>query len=1761
MSEYFGPGVSRTLSALQRQFGAVVWQKGRPPLDSELSLIAQIADENLRQAVRAQVHSGFLLDPTRSPADYVTAPQWSNFFLLGRQADGEEAPVVFANVNGWIIPVSGTGVSTGDTANKIRLNPPPASDARIDLVFLEAWATLVAPNPSEANKPSASTLFRWGNVEFGGTNITDDLEDPNIGFETTERVQVQYRLRVFGEGAGLGSSVALDVYPDGLDDPNVLARGTSATPVAGMTFTNMREELGDPSLWRAGDGDPTNDLGTVDGYVYAIPVAAVFRRNSSPFEAVEPAGAANQNGGFDRNPSAASLPEPRDGAKVLSVPTLTNAISESATGVIAVTGLANSGFDDPSIGTVFVVLDGEVVGPLTAIGATTVTVGATGRGRNGTQAVPHAAGTSVRFFNARPDGLFADQVASGDVLDLRRGVTLGDWDYQRLLIHNLAKLVQGNLRTSYKQSAVGDTEGVQVVEVGYLLADGATAVPPSTVAVDGPDGVRTVFSDAASLQSDVTVLCDEVAAAGAVASLDAGVEWDVAADFRPSGFISAAGYSNGTVVRLSIGGANGSTGARGTFRAAGTQAVRFVAPFEFWKTDIAADDTTGNQAPVKVRWLEEGALQPAAYGETASLHPGPMYPQRSSNFEAPFMVLGGVLNGATPVGAVTLHNASPAAGQFSIRLPGLDFDAAGGWYPPGDLTSLSPSGIANPVLRGQRTLFDMLTRGGTDRTGLSSEVYLVLTGDSANPANCGAFQVIGAGTVGYTEADASAADRVRIRFVSAGVSAFVATGASITAEMRSQHTNAEDGPGGSSSGAASLVLVFTDLAGTRAGSKWPSLVAPPISGQKMVISTSLLYHPGRGATARVADSVWRVAGRNLGAEYLRESPATRDATFPSQAGTPGDETYFDVQHVQSWNRLTSLGMSAPDAPGYGGAVQAFSEQSREAEAFIDRGSKTLVFRPFLDRSMTLQARTSAAAVGDTLLGPAAYPGPTPPVATPKDGAAIWTSGLHMGFEVPPEFMPRFGRQDIPYHRGNGTFLPGVNHLFTDSTDVNEAQSYVIGGQDSTNATIRPIYVQTGATSGLDYGQYGTIVGPSTPAYQGRLYSSEAVISSDLGRGMKGIQLPPYVGVARLYGVYDMRDYVAKGGATFNSDRVTPAADPATNLLRTDATKQTLFILQGGAEDATGDADDHTYIVPEDAVDIRLSPTYVDGEAFDDIEYVVEFCCFGYSRGFINKNNYVLARRHKGTVTVIADGDDPEAEGARMTIPSPAPSDAVYVGFTRTPYQGDPYMTRAGETRTVTDYESRYGQIGVADQFKLTSSIQQFDSSGDLVPETPNRRAVQVLAALDFHTTLGTGKIGGQLYHGTPLDCGYTENTEGASSRLPPTNTSPAWRVLTRAFSEGQRLNTSHASLGIEVANNAILASQAITFTIPNASAVTLTAGVDFAVGANAAVTASNLAAAIAANATLGVYVDAKSANTTIATVTALEAGASGNGINVSVAGTAGAIDLLTPRTADAASVTSANLSGGLDLHVNGGVGTSQLDLTGMTERLPLGILLQDSDFICENPLLDNSSALSTSPPGIQPVQSLLPLAEGGQEYTRFLGGPGQWVGLADGGILRYEAYDAVSAPTGTTRFRLFRGGGSAFVLSDPVPGGPIDWVSGSFPQNLQPVLKGGVLVCKALLVRNLHEEAFTVDATTTQGDEVQMVVLTYGILGHDTQEEGVSLSGVVGPTGFGEGYAAADRYRLEGRPMSVGRARSLTTIDADPAVYPGTGADPTMNQG
>lgn len=142
------------------------------------------------------------------------------------------------------------------------------------------------------NKPTQDTIYRHGNVQApGAVNLPDDLEDPALGVETTARVQIQYRIRVTGQD----EAVNFKTEGTGFSNASLEAQGAQASPVtaypfvpADQTTTNGNSSavaygVEDNGLWVAGDGSSAaaTDLGTVDGFVYAIPLCFVFRRNDA----------------------------------------------------------------------------------------------------------------------------------------------------------------------------------------------------------------------------------------------------------------------------------------------------------------------------------------------------------------------------------------------------------------------------------------------------------------------------------------------------------------------------------------------------------------------------------------------------------------------------------------------------------------------------------------------------------------------------------------------------------------------------------------------------------------------------------------------------------------------------------------------------------------------------------------------------------------------------------------------------------------------------------------------------------------------------------------------------------------------------------------------------------------------------------------------------------------------------------------------------------------------------------------------------------------------------------------------------------------------------------------------------------------------------------------------------------------------------------------------------------------------------------------
>lgn len=385
-------------------------------------------------------------------------------------------------------------------------------------------------------------MYRFGNTLSGFSHLADQLVDPEIQSDTTRRIQVQYRIRVVPD-------VNLAQFPDGFDSSLVKARGLLSSDSSSF-FTNMRNELGDPGLWRAGTGNP-DDFGTVDGYVYAIPIASVFRRNSGGFSDI-----GNLAGGFNRNSSATS---PSGSRIFTNAVTLTASMSTTDT-TFTLSSISGTVLESiTNFGEAYFKIDSEIVRVTQVVQNTptnfTVTIT---RGQLQTTVRSHNSGTNLVLYTTRPDGLFADQVAQSDILDLRHSVA-DKFDYSSILKSNLVDLLRGNLRTAWKRYGSTNSAG-PVILYGDRITDSSVSVGGLT-RLDAPDGNRRIFSDASVVQrfsvqvsapSNSASLGDNLTVVTAPYNIQ--VTWDGAAPSHGAGNRNSGTYStwwNGDSIRIS----------------------------------------------------------------------------------------------------------------------------------------------------------------------------------------------------------------------------------------------------------------------------------------------------------------------------------------------------------------------------------------------------------------------------------------------------------------------------------------------------------------------------------------------------------------------------------------------------------------------------------------------------------------------------------------------------------------------------------------------------------------------------------------------------------------------------------------------------------------------------------------------------------------------------------------------------------------------------------------------------------------------------------------------------------------------------------------------------------------------------------------------------------------------------------------------------------------------------------------------------------
>jgi hypothetical protein len=287
MSDNFGPKQDRVLNVEGRSLDNVVFQNTIPSLTSELNLINQISNDKSQKNLKSIFPSGWLkvdsVEQVNASSTTDTSAETeaednarcgqalcsitygaNSFKLVSKDASN------IAIVNGWPIVVQGSNSSDN---NSILTLPPSTGSYRYDVVFLEVWRKLVGQNDS---------LYPYGNVD--ATPFTDkEIVWDTVGFETTKRIQIQYRIRTYNSN-NYASPIDFDSYPEGLGSPQIKAVGGNPSGTyTSLSFSSAGQK--DIGLYVAGSGSAADKatLDTVDGYVYAIPMFVVYRRAEKDF--------------------------------------------------------------------------------------------------------------------------------------------------------------------------------------------------------------------------------------------------------------------------------------------------------------------------------------------------------------------------------------------------------------------------------------------------------------------------------------------------------------------------------------------------------------------------------------------------------------------------------------------------------------------------------------------------------------------------------------------------------------------------------------------------------------------------------------------------------------------------------------------------------------------------------------------------------------------------------------------------------------------------------------------------------------------------------------------------------------------------------------------------------------------------------------------------------------------------------------------------------------------------------------------------------------------------------------------------------------------------------------------------------------------------------------------------------------------------------------------------------------------------------------
>jgi hypothetical protein len=907
------------------------------------------------------------------------------------------------------------------------------------------------------------------------------------------------------------------------------------------------------------------------------------------------------------------------------------------------------------------------------------------RGVNGTKAEAHPIGATIRVVSGRPDGLFSDQIAGTDILDLRHVVNPNGFDYTTLLQQNLDKLLRGQLRANWKRSGGGP----QGTFVTYQDRISASVSGLGVTKVDSPDNIRMIFSDAA-VQQRVEFIC------------------------TPHSTNIATPSTQPVVTAWSL-----ALGASITRQRTGNQ----------WNTEISAPSLD------------------ADFGDRVKL--------TVAQFK-----------GTVPSGdadQVRILNEVSAEGVGGVSTGNTIFTHTGalGDVRPGD-TLVVFTGAAQGTYAVQAATQDTCTVNSSIPAAVGV-TYVVRKGR-------GSIEVRVDGQEGplpphrykITPSNPTPTDDVTVEFAGAGAPfPFISsTGNNIYITAHVQY--------GSGRGISRRPDALHSILLSNANSDLMVQQYGVTSATLPSLRTAWapLWSKYRNDIYKNLLPVTAEAYADLGSKTVILSPFRR-VTFPNALMTQdGSAANPYLASVTTGTAATSSGTTLTDGSKNFTALGVITNDILIINSGLGVGRYRVVTAGTTTLTVDRDIPTTTGIIyevrhtqglmplnkldGTTVK----YSGGTDPLGLfsgTTEGAAA-TKNFYV--TLPRHLVPGWGAVHAPIlpNAGAAIFHPGVNFMLQAREGLNTGV---------TNPNHNPIFINyTSGTLSYAAMSTGNFSGPSTVpstynstfTYGGNTFAGSKFFTDQRGLGRKGIELPPFYGIARLFAVYESADYKMNGSGVNPSTRETTGTG-AKNLLRNDFTGPTFWV-------EIDDDGDSTFILNADALDLSKSPTPIS--TFESAHYVIESSVFGFDRGSFDLTKpfrLVLSRNRSVANSGTRASNIVPVQGPVAIIPAPLfASDTALVNYSRTPYQGDPWGS-----------QSSYVDSGYSPG-PLTSSVAYQVASSGLNLSTltrPNQKPLEVLASIGFMTTLGTGRISGDLVR--PNDYDFRNVAYEDLADFPPTS--------------------------------------------------------------------------------------------------------------------------------------------------------------------------------------------------------------------------------------------------------------------------------------------------------------------------------------------------------------------------------------------------------